>query len=378
MKSLNYLLCASSFVVAAAGIAQAETYRWSQWQPEAENTSVVNKWYSEEACKETDQRVCFDYFPGGVLMPAKAHLQGIGDGVVQAGNVTGGYTPSDLPLSNALSPFFFIEPDATTIGAAFADWTMHDPMGINEWQKHNVVTLGGFSTPSYPFICNTSTPITELDQLKGLKVRFPGGPNGTLLQHLGGIPVNIPAPEIYQALQTGQIDCAGILAPWLNIENSLQEVSKSVTVMNWASSFISPLQAFNKDFWQSLTDEDRAVLIRLAARGQAMMQSRYNINDQKALDMAAEHGLDIVQPGDSIKAAVQQWVDDGVGDMAGVAKSSYGVEDPDALFNSFRPYVEKWAKLVGGMKDKTDEDEMTELFYENMFKDLDPATYGMN
>jgi len=133
---------------------------------------------------------------------------------------------------NSLAGFGFVEPDPVTIGAAVADWLMHDPAAQKEWLDHNVVAFGGFSTPSYPIICNTAEPVTSLKQLKGLKIRWPGGVNAKLTEDLGGVPVNIPGAEIYQALQTGQIDCAGVPATWLNIDNSLDEVSKSTTLVN--------------------------------------------------------------------------------------------------------------------------------------------------
>lgn len=377
MKFLKSLVAAGGFCLVLAGGASAETYRIAHFQPDSDSTVITVRWFADQMAKETDGRIEFEVFSGSVLFPAKAHLQAVGDGVVQEGFHNAGYTPSELPLSNALSSYGFIEPDPTTIGAAFADWVMHDPAGQEEYFSHNVVPIGGFSTPSYPIICNTSEPITEIDQMKGLKIRFPGGANAKLTQDLGGVAVNIPAGEIYQALQSGAIDCAGILASWLNIDNSLDEVSQSTTLMDWTGAYTSPLQLYNRDFWSGLSTEDRALIFKLAARAQAKLQIRFNTDNQKALDASAAKGHPVVEPGESIQKAVAEWVDNGVGDMAGVAKDTYGVEDPEALFESFHPYVEKWRGLVDGMKDPNDEDELTQLLLDNMFNDLDPATYGV-
>ena len=64
--------------------------------------------------------------------------------------------------------------------------------------------------------------------------------------------------------------------------------------------------------------------------------------------------------------------------MVGVARDTYKLEDPEAVFASFEPYVEKWGTLVRGMTDRTDEEELTQLLLDNMFSDLDPSVYGMN
>lgn len=377
MKRYKRLLLACAAVIAVTGSASAKDYRWSQWQPDNESTVIANRWFLDELKKQTKGEISFEVFSGGVLMPPRSHLQGIGDGVVQGGQVTGGYTPSDLPLTNALTGFGFIEPDPTAIGAAYADWAMHDPAGNKEWTSKNIVPLAGFSTPTYPIICNTAEPVRTLDQFKGKKIRWPGGASAKMTQDLGAVAVNIPAPEIYQALQTKQVDCAGILAGYLNIDAKLEEVSKSTTLIKAGGSFISPQIAFNSGFWKGLTDEQRSTIFKLAARTHAKLQIFYTAADEKALKTAQSHGHIVVEPEASLRHAIDKWVADGVGDMAGVAKTTYGVKDPDALFASFRPYVKKWHDLVAKMKDKNDEEELTKVLYDNMFADLNPATYGI-
>jgi len=301
----------------------------------------------------------------------------VGDGVAQEGFHTSGLTPSELPLSNALAGSGFIETDPTAIAAAFADWVMHDPAGYREYRDHNVVPLGAFSTPAYGIHCNTSEPITTLDQLKGLKIRWPGGMASKLTQDLGGIPVNIPAVEIYQALQTGQIDCAGILAVWLNVDNKLEEVTSSSTLLNWEGSFNSPVHVFNADFWKGLTAEQRKIVMDLAARSQAKIQINFNTANQKAYDDAVANGHQVVEPDEAVHAAVAEWVAAGLGGRTDIARDAYGVQDPEALYASFEPYMEKWGALIRGMADPNDEEELTRLFLDNMYNDLDPATYGM-
>ena len=86
----------------------------------------------------------------------------------------------------------------------------------------------------------------------------------------------------------------------------------------------------------------------------------------------------MVEPDESIQNAVQEWIDNGLGDRAAVARDAYGVEDPEALFASFEPYIEKWRELISNMDDPLDEDELTQVFYDNLYGELDPAEYGMN
>lgn len=369
-------LC-SLLAVMAATTAGAETYRLSMWSNDNEGTTIANRQFAEELAEATGGEISFDFFSGGAIMPPKSHLHGIADGIAQVGQVTSGYTPKELPLSNSLSGFGFIENNPTAIGAAYADWVMHDPAALKEWTDKNLVPLAAFSTPVYPLICNTATPVTEAEQMKGLKVRA-YGQIGTLVQDLGGVPVSIPSSEAYQALQTGVLDCAALSTNFLTVDSTLAEVSKSTTLVNWTPAFTSPQLTLNKRFWQDRTDEQRALIFELAARTHARAQIIYNDNAARGLREALEMGHEVFEPGATLTKAVQDWIDNGVGDMAGIAANTYGVADPEALFASFRPYVEKWGKLIRAMEDPDDEEALTKLFYDNMYADLDPASYAMN
>lgn len=378
MTITKTLLLTGGLGLAMASGAAAETYRYSTWLPESESTSTVGReFFVPEVAKRSNGEIEFEMFSGGALMPAKSHLTGTGDGVAQLGFHTSGYTPSDLPIANAVSGFGFVEPDPTTIGFAWADFMMHDPAANAEYQNHNVVPLGGFSTPTYPILCKDETPIVTLDDIKGKKLRFPGGLTANLAEYVGAVPVNIPAPEIYQALQTGQIDCAGIVPLWLNIDNTLDEVVKSVTLLEWTGSFNSPIHLYNKDWWQGLRTDQRQLLIDLAGEATAKIQVRFTVLTDKAYnDAKANKGVVIVEPDASIQNKVQEWKDNGYGGMADIAKNTYGIQDPEALFASFQPYIDKWRGLLEGV-DRADEAKLAALVKEHLVGDIDPDVYGM-
>lgn len=377
MKNIKLLLLVSGIVMASAGSTFAENYRFSSWNAPTEPTTRANDQFVKDLAEASNGEITFEHFTGGAIMPPKSHLQGIGDGVAQIGQTTVGYTPSDLPINASIAGYGFIEPDPIAIGAAYADWIMHDPAALAEWEGHNVIPMAGFSTPEYSLMCNTSEPITELEQMKGLKVRA-YGLIGALVDDLGGVPVGVPASEAYQALQTGALDCASLSANWLR-DGNLQEVSNFTTLTRWTPAFNSPQMTINKDWWKGLTNEQRALIFELAARTEARAHILYAKSATSALDEAKASGATKeFEPGASLQKAVDDWVANGVGDMAGIAKNTYGIEDPEAVFASFEPYVKKWGDLVKGLKDRNDEDELTQLLLDNMFNDLDPAVYGMN
>lgn len=377
MKNIKKVLLCSGLALAMATAASADTYRFSSWNAPSEPTTRANDQFVADLAAATNGELTFEHFTGGAIMPPKSHLQGIGDGIAQIGQTTTGYTPSDLPINSSISGYGFVEPDPIAIGAAYADWIMHDPAALGEWEGHNVIPMAGFSTPEYSLMCNTSEPITELEQMKGLKVRA-YGLVGALVKDLGGVPVGMPAGEAYQALQTGALDCASLSANWLR-DGNLQEVSNFTTLTRWTPAFNSPQMTISKDWWKGLTNEQRKIIFELAARTQARAHVMYAESATSALDAAVASGqTKVVEPGESLQNAVNAWIANGIGDQVGIARDTYKIEDPEAVFASFEPYVKKWGDLVRAMTDRNNEDELTKLLMDNIFNDLDPAVYGMN
>ncbi len=379
MNCLKTLLLAGGVGFALAGTLQAETYRAATFIGDSDvHTKEGFRWFFEEVDRVTNGELTFELFTGGVLIPAKTTMQGVADGIAQAGFTSSGYTPSELPVANALSWASFVERDPLVTGLAWADFVMHNEMQYNDFRKNGVIPVGGFATPPYDFICNTPKPLTSIEDVKGIRVRSPGGLISNLVSALGMVPVAIPAQEMYQALETGQLDCAGMYPSWLNIDNSLAEVSRSVTTVDIYSNMNSPIQLYDADFWQGLSTEHRKVLIDVSARSMARTQINYGSNQKKALEMAEAAGHEIVAPDDSLRGAIQAWVDNGMGDAAGIARKDLGIADPEALFAEFMTSIDKWRGLVAGLEDRFDEEELTALIRTNLTDTVDPATYGMD
>lgn len=378
MAFANFGLPTLLTAVIGASALHAGDYRISTFISQSDtHTKEGLIWFADEVRSVSDGDISFEVFTGGALLPAKSTMQGIADGVAQLGFVYSGYTPSELPVSNALTGMAFVETDPIVLGMSFADFLMHEEIGFNDYRHNGIIPVGGFGTAPSVFICNTE-PLTSLGDLKGKRVRFPGSFVSQLGEHLGVVPVNVPAPEIYQALQSGQIDCATIHPSWLNMDGSLSEVSKSVLLMNIAPNFASPAHAYDADFWQGLTTEERQTLLDVAARTMARMEIGYLEPQQRALDMAEAGGIVITEPDSTITEAIAAWVADGVGGMDKVARETHGIDDPEALFTTFRKYLDKWRPIVAALEDRNDEDALTAMIKTHLIDTVDAATYGMN
>src|SRR5699024_8666625 len=107
----------------------------------------------------------------------------------------------------------------------------------------------------------TKTPVTKLDDLKGLKVRTTGL-MADLLDKFDIRTVFLPAQELYVGLSTGVIDGVLYGGPFEYQQLKFDEVADNYTFLNllnpgWTETIIA-----NQKKWDGLSDEERDILER--------------------------------------------------------------------------------------------------------------------
>ena len=103
MTFKHSILAAGLLSAAALQSAQAEELRAATYLPDPNiHTQHAFGNFVPELAEGTNGELAFTAFTGGVLLPPKSILQGVSDGVAQMGFHTTGYTPSEIPISNAL------------------------------------------------------------------------------------------------------------------------------------------------------------------------------------------------------------------------------------------------------------------------------------
>ncbi len=96
----------------------------------------------------------------------------------------------------------------------------------------------------------TLKPVKTMEDLKGMKIRTIAGPSVDMLKALGAVPVVMPMPDVYMALQKGTLD--GVMADWEPIQGfRFHEVAKYVTT-NTPFSYSLFTLIMNKDKFNSL------------------------------------------------------------------------------------------------------------------------------
>ncbi|MEY2933188.1 MAG: hypothetical protein RL033_3937 [Pseudomonadota bacterium] len=121
-------------------------------------------------------------------------------------------------------------------------------------------------------ITNSVRPINKPEDLKGVKLRVPGGAwRVNMFKAYGANPAPMPFGEVYSALQAGVMD--GQENPFAQIASAkLQEVQKFLSLSGHV--YTPAYLIVSEDFWQKVPTDAQAVLSRIAvelgdfARGQ--------------------------------------------------------------------------------------------------------------
>lgn len=214
-----------------------------------------------------------EVYTGTVLLAPRASLQGIQDNVVQVAHHAAIYTPSDLPVANAVQELGFAYSDPVAAIFAVTDFSMNNEVQLQEWQDKGLVYLGAYATPAYVLMC--SSPVRTLEEMKGKRIRTAGSAVSVWVEEAGGIPVNVPSSEMYTGLERGTLDCATNAASDL-VDRSLLEVAEHTTLLSTGMYWSGPQWGYNPDFWAGLTPEQREVLMEASARSMARMVIAYN------------------------------------------------------------------------------------------------------
>ncbi len=142
----------------------------------------------------------------------------------------------------------------------------------------------------YPLIGGTTGPqmggwfkkeITQLSDLKGLKMRIPGL-GGEVMKRLGVNPVLLPAGEIYTSLERGTIDATEWVGPALD---SMMGFAKAAPYYytGWHEPGSILEITFNKTRWEKLSSEHRAIITAVSEEMTGTMLQEFRYKNAQAL-----------------------------------------------------------------------------------------------
>jgi TRAP-type C4-dicarboxylate transport system substrate-binding protein len=245
--------------------------------------------FKKELEEKSKGRIKVTIHPGGALAPAPAHYENIVAGAFDIGWTLQGYTPGRFPLS-AIVEMPFLWSSAQEATRVF--WQLFEELPALQNEYRDVKVLATW-THDLGQLYTTSKPVRTLEDLRGLKIRAPGPVQTSMLRALGAVPLNMPASEIYDALERGVVD--GLVIGLSAIKGfRLEQLVKHATLAKFYVATM--IVAMNQQSYKKLSGEDRALIDSLTGRRMAMLGAK-NYDDE------AEDGLDALK---KVKASIYQ------------------------------------------------------------------------
>ncbi|WP_188052361.1 TRAP transporter substrate-binding protein [Aureimonas fodinaquatilis] len=268
--------------------------------------------FAELVAEKTDGAVEIQLFPNSLLGGEAESAEGMRIGSVHMGILTSSVLAQWVPQLQVLDLPFVFESDEHVMSVS-------EP--LTEALKQNFTDNGfhllGF-TPNGGRSLISKTQIADVADVAGKRMRVIQSPiHVALWEAAGANPVPIPAPEIYNSMQTGVIDLFDNTASNY-LTSRFFEVAPYYTPLSHIYAIGTWVVA---DSWvQSLPEEHRAALQEAALEAQAAYAPLLAEADAAALQATVEQGSTIVEEFDR-----QAWVD-----RLSPVRERFAAEIPDA------------------------------------------------
>ena len=285
--------------VALSTTAQADRVKWkmhSAWGSSLPHLGT-NAWrFAENIGRMSGGDFTVKAYEPGALIPANEGFDATSKGSIEMAWTTAGYDTGKYP---ALA-FFTAVPFGPSIGEYLAwmkfgggnelEAEIYGAHGIHEIDCLAIgpETAGGFKNE-----------ITDLDQLRGMKMRF-FGLGARVMQKIGVSTQLLAGGDIFPALEKGVIDATEFSMPAMDIKYGFYQIAKNNYFPGWHQQVSVSHLLIYKDKWDSLSDQTQA-LIEIGA-GESLMfiyaETEY-VTPYAMVEMGEKYGV-----------VTRRWTDD--------------------------------------------------------------------
>ena len=258
-------LSCAALMAAQQAVAKVTLRANSQW-PETHAGSQVDKWWAEEIRKRTNGEVDIQLFFGGALGKAKENLELLRTNAIDIAMMSPGYFPAQLPMHaapNSIPMAMSSVDQATELMERLMDEV---PALDQEARENGVKTLFFHHLNPYLLVCKD--PVTSVADMSGKKMRTWGAALPRAVEAVGGTPVTLFLPELYEGLSRGTVDCIPFSVD-LMVNYKIHEVAKNVSEITiWEGPTNATWIALAS--WIKLTPEQQRIVQEVSREAMRM------------------------------------------------------------------------------------------------------------
>jgi TRAP-type mannitol/chloroaromatic compound transport system substrate-binding protein len=284
---------AASAAVAAPAIAQsAPEIKWrltASWPKSLDTLYGGAENFAKYIAEATDNKFQLQVFAAGEIVGALQATDAVSNGTVEACHTAPYYSWGKDPtfalgcavpfgLNSRMQNSWWNEGNGEQLMNAF-------------YAKHNIVGLVAGNTTAQMggwFRKEINTP----DDLKGLKMRIAGFA-GAVMAKVGVVPQQIGAGDIYPALEKGTIDAAEWVGPHDDEKLGFYKVAKFYYYPGWWEGGAMLHVQVNKEKWDSLPANYKAIMRAAAAQANIYTVARYDAQNPQAIKRLVAAGTQL-------------------------------------------------------------------------------------
>jgi len=284
-------------------------------------------WVAERIGEMSDGAMTLQVFEPGKLVKGTEIFDAVSQGKVDSGYVWAGYEIGKFPA-------------AALYGAV--------PFGLEPWEFMGWMLEGGGQDLMYelyephnirPIFCGTispeaagwfSFPLENLEQVKGMKIRF-AGLGGETLQKMGASVVLLPGSELFEALEKGVIDATEFSLPTVDEQLGFFKVAKYYHLPGWHQPSTNQFLYVNLEKWNGLSGQQQAIIETACTAGVAKSLARAEALQGPVLKKFQDEGVTLVELPEEILVELQK--------------------QADAVMEEYSAKDETFARVWGSMKD---------------------------
>lgn len=237
--------------------------------------------WGNEIEKRTGGKVKFTYYHGGTLLKGAKIYDGILKGIADSGSSVLGYSRGVFPALESIElPMAYKSGYQATM--VINDFVK--TYKLKELSKVKVLYMHAHG----PGLLHSKTPIYKMEDVKGLKIRSYGF-NAGIAKNLGGVPVAMPQPGVYEALQKGVVDAS--LSPYEVLYGWKQAEVVKATTESYSVGYTSGFFVFmNINKWNALPGDVQKVIDEVSIQWPAKQGAAWDKLDKMGKDFTLKKG----------------------------------------------------------------------------------------
>lgn len=244
---------------------------------------------AKQVALETDNRVIFKFYPGGVMGNDKTVLRKIRIGQLQGGAVVGGSLSRFFPANQLYAqPLKFKNIEEVEYVRKDMDQYIIDGL-----DKAGFVTFG-LMGGGFAYIMS-QRPIETVEDLRNQKVWIPDNDkiSKNSIKSFGITPIPLPISDVLTSLQSGLINTVATSPVGAIV---LQWHTQIKYVLNMPLIYVYAVLAIDKKKFLKIPEQDRKIVTHVMTKALKEIDVQNRVDNSKAVQALKNRGIKFITP----------------------------------------------------------------------------------